>query len=127
MHISCRETRDAGPYMFPSTHVSDSLCALRFVNTNSVISEHSLTKLPELWPHIDSAEGMIYFALNPPWKKRRKEESFYALHPEMAKSGGTFRSGDAQGGVSHGTLESSARDTEQQQKPPQWPPAQARR
>lgn len=52
------------------------------------MSEYGLSKLVELFGKEDG--GHIYFALRPPWVRRRADESFYALHPEMA-AGGAFQ------------------------------------
>ena len=53
------------------------------------MSEYGLSKLVELFGKEDGDH--IYFALRPPWVRRRADESFYALHPEMA-AGGAFQS-----------------------------------
>jgi len=63
-----------------------------FVKTAPVVSEFQLAKLPELWHHVPAdADGNIYYALRPPWVRRRAEESMFALHPELSTAGGTFQ------------------------------------
>jgi hypothetical protein len=52
-----------------------------------VVSEFALVKLVELWNH-PSPEGLLYYAFRPPWVRRRADESFFVLHPELATMGG---------------------------------------
>lgn len=60
-----------------------SRCIPSFLLLAAVVSEYHLTKLAELWNHT-ADDGYIYFGFRPPWVRRRAEESFLALHPELA-------------------------------------------
>jgi len=82
---------------FSSATVEDPRQLLTYMNafmkTNHVVSTFKLTKLVELWNHHDVNDsdgagdgGYIYYAFRPPFVRRRIDQTFTALHPEMARS-----------------------------------------
>jgi hypothetical protein len=50
------------------------------------VSEYGLCKLVELWHHSGS-DGFLYYAFRPPWVKRKVDESYNILHPELLLRG----------------------------------------
>jgi hypothetical protein len=83
-----------------------------FVKTSPIVSEFQLAKLPELWHHCPAHDNQqqnqqqqqdgapsdpnVYYALRPPWVRRRAEASMFALHPELSVAGGTFAAAQKQ-------------------------------
>ncbi len=63
------------------------VCLLpRLFLSSVVVSEYGLSKLVELWNH-SADDGFVYYAFRPPWVRRRADESFFTLHPELAAPG----------------------------------------
>lgn len=73
-------TRATALTLPPCVHV----CCVCVRGSPAIVSEFCLAKLPELWHH--SSDGALYYALRPPWVKRRAEASMLAINPAFGNA-----------------------------------------